>query len=706
MKLKRYKQFPRTLVAQILLVFLVGSLCPLISLGLLNEQTTHSHFSAFSQSQMRLTEKQYIDLYESYLAEQVNAIDSDIRKVEVSVLSLQSMAETIFSHPERYRPEAPHLLKHGKGYWYTPTAPVEGNGYQSLSSLSMDETILRDLSLSTLLSPLFRSESERNPNILAIYYIHPENGYNYYSATDVVLNDGEAAAWADLSDLPYYQDALSIPRGERRVAWTQPYRDATSNDIYMFTATAPVYDDQGRLRGAVAADVSVQDFVQNIVDAQFNDKEAFAILLDSERHLIAAQRQGEAEYERMRATGLVQWNESTRYAEYPDGEETRMLFTKTVPSTGWTLAYLIPKEKLLREFASSSAELTARTNGKLLRQNVLITLSAAAICTLLALFLWRRIAKPIRSLSGAFADLGNGDFSVTIKDNGTQEFHQLLRTFNRMSGRIRELLNQQVKLTEELEVKVQDRTAELKIANEELEQRIEELTRLESWRRRWISHISHDLKTPAAVAKGYIEAILSRKTDDAQAERYLFKIDERIETISSLVNNLNDLSLLETKQVQPNLALVQADALFGKLLRKWADPLSLEGRRLQLRLNAAEAAIRADEHLLGSVIDNLMSNAIKYSPEGTRISVSSDIDGEKAVLRFADEGIGIPKEALPFIFDSFYRVDASRNSRIPGSGLGLAIAKEIMLMHEGTIDVEMNEVRGCTFLISLPIGHT
>ncbi|SFB49486.1 Cache domain-containing protein [Cohnella sp. OV330] len=704
MKLKRFKRFPRTLVAQILLLFLIGSLLPLVSLGLLNEQATHSQFAAFSQSQMRLTEKQYIDLYESYLAEQVNAIDSDIRKVEVSVLSLQSMAETIFSHPERYRPEEAHLLKHRNGYWYTPTAPVEGRGYQNLSTLSIDETIRRELTLSTLLNPLFRSESERNSNLLAMYYIHPKNGYNYYSATDAVLNDGYAAGWADLSDLPYYQDALSIRPGERRVAWTQPYRDATSNNIYMFTATAPVYDKEGRLRGVVAADVSVQDFVQNILDAQFNDKEAFAVLLDSERHLIAAQRQGEAEYERMRATGLVQWNESTRYAEYSDGGETQMLFTKTVPSTGWTLAYIIPKEKLLREFASSSAELADRTNGKLLKQNVLITLLAAVICTLLALFLWKRIARPIGSLSGAFIDLGNGDFSVTIKDNGTQEFHQLLRTFNRMSGRIRELLNQQVKLTEELEATVQDRTAELKIANEELELRIDELTRLESWRRRWISHISHDLKTPAAVAKGYIEAILSRRTNEAQAERYLFKIDERIETISSLVKNLNDLSLLETKQVQPNLVLVQVDALFGQLLRKWADPLSLEGRRLQLRLNAAEATIRADEHLLGSVVDNMMSNAIKYSAEATLIAVSSESDGEKAVLRFMDEGIGIPQESLPFIFDSFYRVDASRNSRIPGSGLGLAIAKEIMLMHGGTIEVEMNEDRGCTFSISIPIN--
>lgn len=712
---KRFKWFPRTLVAQILLVFLIGSLLPLILLGLLNGQTTRSHFETFSRSQMQVTESNYIDLYESYLTEQVNAIDAEMSKFEASVLSVQSLAEDIFSHPERYKPEEISLTQRSDGHWYKATGTVEERGYQSLSSLSMNAKLLRELRLSTLLDFSFHSEAERNPSILAMYYIHPDNAYNYYASSKEVLGDDHAVPLPDLSGLPYYQDALSIRPGEHRVAWTKPYRDETSNDIYMVTATAPVYDNSGKLRGVVAADVSIHDFVQNILNAQFDDADALAVLLDTNRQLITAQRQGEIEYVRLRVSEAPNRDASVHYTEYANGQRSQMLFTKIVPSTGWTLAYIIPKEKLLREVAGSSAELTRHANGLLLKQNVLITLLAAGICSLLAFFLWRRISRPIQSLSGAFIDLGNGDFSVAVKDNGTQEFQQLLRTFNRMSGRIGELLEQQVKLKEELEVTVHDRTMTLKDTNEELRRRIEELTRLEGWRRKWISHISHDLKTPAAVAKGYIEAILSRKAKQEQQERYLRKIDERIETISELVRGLNDLSLLETKQIVPNYKRSRADELFGKLLQKWADPLALEGRQFsacfsatalasgEAAASASEALVSVDEHLLGSVIDNLMSNAIKYSPEDTRITASSETDGEMAVLRIRDEGIGIPAEALPFIFDSFYRVDASRNSKIAGSGLGLAIVREIMLMHGGKIEVAVNEDRGCTFSISLPL---
>lgn len=396
MKLKWSNLLPRTLVSQMLLIILASSLIPLIVLGLLNGQTTRAHFEAFSRSQLQLIERQYIDLYESYLTEQVNVIDAEMRKVESAVLSVQAQAETIYTHPERYMTEAPPFTQRKNGYWYTRMTPVDGVGYQNLSSATMNTDISRDLSLSTWLNPSFRSESDRNPNILGMYFIHPMNAYNYYTSTAKTLGGNNSTPFPTLSSLPYYRDALGIQPGEHRVAWTKPYHDVSSNNIYMFTATAPVYESNSHLKGVVAADISIQDFVENIVDEKFNDAKAFAMLLDTDRNLIATQQRGEEAYARMAANGIPDWDPSARYIEYLNGEQTEMLFMKSVPSTGWTLAYVIPKEELLREFTDSSAELSRRTNEKLIQQNVWITLFTAMICILLTLLLGRRIMRPIQ----------------------------------------------------------------------------------------------------------------------------------------------------------------------------------------------------------------------------------------------------------------------------------------------------------------------
>lgn len=148
---------------------------------------------------------------------------------------------------------------------------------------------------------------------------------------------------------------------------------------------------------------------------------------------------------------------------------------------------------------------------------------------------------------------------------------------------------------------------------------------------------------------------------------------------------------------------MRGDYFFRAAAAKWAPFMALEERPFFAEQDAEGGTIRGDAHLLERVIDNLIENAVKYTEAGSPIVFRYEQDGGSALFRVIDAGAGIPEEALPHVFDSFYRVDKSRNSGIPGSGLGLSIAKEIAVRHGGDLTVRLNERRGCTFTLSLPL---
>jgi signal transduction histidine kinase len=134
------------------------------------------------------------------------------------------------------------------------------------------------------------------------------------------------------------------------------------------------------------------------------------------------------------------------------------------------------------------------------------------------------------------------------------------------------------------------------------------------------------------------------------------------------------------------------------------DDMALKGRKLRIQLSSVKGRIHTDEHLLGRALDNVIDNAIKYSDRGSWITIRADRIEEQLVIYIIDEGSGITEESLPYLFDTFYRVDPSRNSRIPGSGLGLSIVKEIMALLGGEIDVIRNAEKGTTFRLKLYIA--
>jgi two-component system phosphate regulon sensor histidine kinase PhoR len=186
--------------------------------------------------------------------------------------------------------------------------------------------------------------------------------------------------------------------------------------------------------------------------------------------------------------------------------------------------------------------------------------------------------------------------------------------------------------------------------------------------------------------------------------QFLGIIDEESNRLADLIEGLLDLSRLESGTVKLLREPMNISAVITQVSTA-LKPLA-EKKNIQLNANVCENLPQfiGDESKILSAITNLVNNAVKFTPAGGQVSVSATTSGQdELVIRFSDSGIGIPKEALPKIFDRFYRVHHP-GKQIPGTGLGLAIVKKIVTMHGGRIEVESEPNRGTTFTIFLPLA--
>lgn len=224
------------------------------------------------------------------------------------------------------------------------------------------------------------------------------------------------------------------------------------------------------------------------------------------------------------------------------------------------------------------------------------------------------------------------------------------------------------------------------------------------------SIISHELKTPVALIKGYAQTLARPDaTWDAETARQSLQvIEEEADRLEALINNLLDVSRIQAS----GLRLDYADVNLERLARKVAEAYRTQtvDHRLEVDFPKSLPLVWGDEERLRQVLTNLVNNAIKYSPQGGLIRIggwtealNSAASQERVVLYVADQGIGIPAEDLPKIFDRFYRVDSSLRRGTAGAGLGLYLAKAIVEAHGGQIWVRSEPGKGTTFFIALPI---
>ena len=227
----------------------------------------------------------------------------------------------------------------------------------------------------------------------------------------------------------------------------------------------------------------------------------------------------------------------------------------------------------------------------------------------------------------------------------------------------------------------------------------------------FVSIISHELKTPVALVKGYAQTLARPDAtwDPETARQSLQIIEEEADRLEALIDNLLDVSRIQSGDLRLDLS----DVDMGRLLERIAQDYRTQTaeHRIEVDLPDNLPFVSGDEERLRQVFTNLVGNAIKYSPAGGLIRIGGWVDEKKGsrdgkprlVIYVADEGIGIPEEELPKIFDRFYRVDSSLRRRTAGVGLGLFLINAIVEAHKGEIWVRSELHKGTTFSVALPI---
>lgn len=233
---------------------------------------------------------------------------------------------------------------------------------------------------------------------------------------------------------------------------------------------------------------------------------------------------------------------------------------------------------------------------------------------------------------------------------------------------------------------------------------VTEREKLDRMRRDFVANVSHELKTPLTVLLGFLETVRELELPPEEVERFMDMMDEQGRRMRTLIEDLLALSALESPVIHAPDEKIRIGQLTKRLK---TDAEALSGGRHSLHFDIADHIdLRGRESEITSAFSNLISNAIRYTPDGGRISVRWYDDGE-GELRFevSDSGIGIPAEHLPRLSERFYRVDRSRSRETGGTGLGLAIVKHVLTRHQGRLDIQSEVGKGSTFTAVLPASR-
>ncbi len=293
-----------------------------------------------------------------------------------------------------------------------------------------------------------------------------------------------------------------------------------------------------------------------------------------------------------------------------------------------------------------------------------VFLMALLLVLVTAGLITRVITKPVAALSAGIEHMGNGDYQHRVHVSGKSEMAQLAEAFNHMSEQIRTL---------------------------------------DEARNQFVSNASHELKTPLATMKILVESMMYE--DDMPAElrsEFLGDINKEIDRLSSVVGDLLTLVHIDSHK----LRLRREMMVFSETVRESVErlmPLAKKrGQTIDVQI-ADPCEMFADPGKLGQVCYNIVENAIKYTPDGGKITVRLQRSGRDAALEISDTGVGIPPEDVPHVFDRFYRVDKARSRDTGGTGLGLSIVQQIIRLHAGSIQVFSTLGKGTTFVVQLPV---
>ncbi len=270
------------------------------------------------------------------------------------------------------------------------------------------------------------------------------------------------------------------------------------------------------------------------------------------------------------------------------------------------------------------------------------------------------IIKPIKRLSTAMKVVGQGEYNVQVEHAANDEIGLLTKNFNQMT---------------------------------------KELNKIETMRQEFIASVSHEIQSPLTSIRGFSAALKDDIVSEDKKIQYLTIIEKESTRLSQLSSNLLKLASLDSEHQTLMLQQYRLDEQIRHVVMA-LEPQWIK-KNIEIDLDLSNVQIEADKDLLEQVWLNLVTNAVKYTPENGFVKISIHQKNEEIDVKIKDNGIGIIEEDQKYIFESFYKVDKSRT--LKGSGLGLAITKKIVRLHEGAIRVESKKEQGSIFTVTLPI---
>lgn len=234
-------------------------------------------------------------------------------------------------------------------------------------------------------------------------------------------------------------------------------------------------------------------------------------------------------------------------------------------------------------------------------------------------------------------------------------------------------------------------------------QDITEHVKLDNMRKEFVADVSHELKTPLTSIKGFSETLLEGECDKDTEKHFLEIINDNADRMERLVQDLLILSRYDSKRNSSKVMEFDLGELAKKCTEKFEIEVKKKGQLLECFVTADVPPVKADRDGIERVIINIISNSVKYTPNGGKINVYVGYVHNDAYIKIKDTGIGIPKDDLDKIFERFYRVDKARSRQLGGTGLGLSIAKEIMEQNNGIITVKSQVGKGTEVVIRIPV---
>ncbi len=291
-------------------------------------------------------------------------------------------------------------------------------------------------------------------------------------------------------------------------------------------------------------------------------------------------------------------------------------------------------------------------------------LAAGAAALLVSFFLSHRVVTPVRAMTSASQRIAAGHYDERVQARGADELGQLAHSFNQMAT---------------------------------------QLQGVEGMRRQLIGDVAHELRTPLTFIKGSMEGLMDGVLP-ATPETYQ-QVHQEADRLNRLVNDLQELSRVEAGAYELDLHPVELSSLVKTVEKRLGAQFKDNHVQLKIDLSSNLPPVQGDADRLIQVLTNLLTNALRYTPEGGEVILGTSLQDDHIRVSVRDTGVGIPAEHLPHIFTRFYRVDKSRSRQAGGSGIGLTITKHLVEAHGGRIWVESDgEGLGSLFTFTLPVA--